>query len=233
VIVSEAAPTPLIGWGSATRCEGPRDELGMVLYPASEDDRCRLADFFRQLLNGQPEAVDWARSLAATDLVKKVIVAADRGAGWLNTAPIEDATWWKQPAFEASAGVSAWGGLLDVRRGERRAGFYAQRQLMGALRGRDRVQRLSLGSRDTRLYVVEGGAGKSWIAWYEPGSIALPGEPTPVRAVSFPTGSRRIRVEPAITRAGQRKAESRMFDSEGGVARLDLTPTPVFVYPVP
>jgi hypothetical protein len=233
VIVSEAAPAPLIGWGPATRCEGSSAELGLVLYPAVESDRCRLAGLFRELVDGRPEAVAWARGRAASDLVKKVIVAADRGAWWLNAAPIEDAEWWKRPAFEAGAGVSAWGGFLDVRRDQRRPVYWALHQLLRRLRGRERVQRLSLGLSDVRLYALDGPAGRAWIAWYEPGFVALPEDPTPTRAVSFPTGARRIRVEPVITRPEQTDPDSRLLESQGGIARLELTPTPVLVFPEP
>lgn len=231
VIVSETAPAPLIGWGPATRCEGPATELGLVLYPAVESDRCRLAGFFRELVEGRPEAVAWARARAASDLVKKVIVAADRGAWWLNAAPIEDAAWWQGPAFQAAAGISPWGGLLDVQRAEPRPAFWALHQLLRQLRGRERVRRLALGLSDVRLYALEGRAGRAWIGWYESGGVALPGEPAPTRAVSFPTGARRVRVEPVIARAEQATPGSHALDSPGGIARIELTTTPVIVFP--
>jgi hypothetical protein len=231
VIVTESAPAPLVAWGAATRCAGSPHTLGLVLPPAVEADRCRLADFFRKLVQERDEAVAWARGHAASELVKKVIVAADRGAWLVSAAPIEDAQWWQRPALEASAGVSPWGGLLDVGREERRPVFYALRQLMNALRGRDRVQRVPFDQGDVRLYVFDGPGGAGWIAWYEPDTLALPGDPTPKRAVYIGVPARRVRIESIITSPGQALPESRLLDTKHGAVRLELTPTPLLVYP--
>ncbi len=182
-------------------------------------------------MSGQGEAVAWARARAASDLVKKVIVAADRGAWLVSAAPIEDAHWWQRPALEASAGLSPWGGLLDVDRDERHPVFHALRQLMNALRGRDRVRRVPVEASDVRLYALGGPGGSGWIAWHEPDALALPGDPEPKRVVSIGVPGRRVRVEPIITRPGQSRPKSRLVATRRGAARLELTPTPVLVYP--
>ena len=231
IIVAESAPTPLVAWGSATRCNGAPHALGLVLPPAVEADRCRLAGFFRKLVSGRGEAVAWARARAASDLVKKVIVAADRGAWLVSAAPIEDARWWQRPALEASAGLSPWGGLLDMDRDERHPVFHALRQLMNALRGRDRVRRVPVETSDVRLYAFSGPGGPGWIAWHEPDALALPGDPEPKRAISIGVPGRRVRVERIITRPGQSRPKSRLIATRQGAARLELTPTPVLVYP--
>jgi hypothetical protein len=231
IIISESAPAPFVAWGSATRCTGAPYALGLVLPPAVEADRCRLADFFQKLVSGRDEAVAWARGYAASDLVKKVVVAADRGAWLVTAAPIEDARWWQRPALEASAGVSPWGGLLDVHHEERHPVFYALRQLMNALRGRDRVRRVPFERSDVRLYAFDGPGGVGWIAWYEPDALALPGDPEPKRAVSIGVPGRRVRVESIITRPGQALPESRLIATRQGAVGLELTPTPVLVYP--
>jgi hypothetical protein len=231
IIVTQSAPAPLVGWGSATRCKGASHALGLVMPPASESDRCRLAGFFRELVNGRDAAVAWARGQAASDLVKKVVVAADRGAWLVSTTPIEDAQWWQRPALEASAGLSPWGGMLDVDHEKRNPVFYALRQLMNGLRGRDLVQRVPLEDDDVRLYFIDGPGGSGWIAWHEPGGLALPGDPAPKRAVSIGISGRRVRVEPIITRPGQALPKSRMIATQRGEVRLELTPTPVLLYP--
>jgi hypothetical protein len=231
IIVTESAPAPLVAWGSATRCTGAPHALGLILPPAVEADRCRLAGFFQNLVSGQSEAVAWARARAASDLVKKVIVAADRGAWLLSAAPIEDAHWWQRPALEASAGLSPWGGLLDVDRDERHPVFHALRQLMSALRGRDRVQRVPVERSDVRLYALSGPGGSGWIAWHEPDALALPGDPEPKRVVSIGVPGRRVRVEPIITRAGQLRPTSRLITTRRGAVDLELTTVPLLVFP--
>ncbi|HEY5657320.1 MAG TPA: hypothetical protein VIY27_05985, partial [Myxococcota bacterium] len=231
ILVTESAPPPLVAWGAATRCSGSPHALGLVLPPAVEADRCRLADFFRSLVDGRDEAVAWAQRYAASELVKKVIVSADHGAWLVSAAPIEDAQWWKQPAFEASAGLSPWGGLLDVRTEERRPAFYALRQLMNALRGRERVRRVRLEQADVRLYTFEGPGGAGWIAWHEPEGLTLPSEPTPRRSIAFGVPGRRVRVEPIITQPGQALPRSRLVATRQGSIELEVTPEPVLVYP--
>jgi hypothetical protein len=231
IIVTQSAPAPLVAWGSATRCTGPAYALGLVLPPAVESDRCRLADFFRDLVSERDGAIAWARGRAASDLVKKVIVAADHGAWLLSAAPIEDAQLWQRPALEASAGMSPWGGLLVPGREERPPVFYALRQLVNALRGRDRVRRVPLPESDVRLYAFDGPGGSGWIAWHEPDALALPGDPEPSRTASIGVPGRRVRVEPIITRPGQALPKSRLIATQRGAVELELTPTPVLLYP--
>lgn len=233
VIISDTATTPFVAWGPATRCEGSAEELGLLVYPAVEEDRCRLADYFRDLVDGHGDTLAWIRAFAATDLVKKVVIAANRGVWLLNTSLVEDARWWKTRALEARTGNAAWAGLLDLEQRERRPAFFALRQLMGSLRGRDRVERLRLPRRDVRVYALDGPAGPAWVAWYEPRQLVLPGEPIPAAIVSFPTQSERVRIEEIITRPGQHEPDRLVVDTDGGTAWLEVTPTPAFVYPVP
>ena len=232
VIVTEVAPTPLVAWGPATRCAGPPYEIGLVSYPAREEDRCRLAEWFQKLVAGQDEALAWARARAALDLVKKLIVAADRGVWWLSVAPIEDAAWWTQPPFEAAAGLSPWGGLIDARRSEYRPVFYALRQLLQALGGRDQIRRIFVGPSDVRLYLFDGPAGPGWIGWYDPVRVHLPGDATLKRVVSLETGAVRVHLEPIITRPEQTEPAARVIGTQDGAVRLELTSTPLLVLPL-
>jgi hypothetical protein len=231
VILSDAAPTPLVAWGSATRCGATGPEMGIVLAPATEGDRCRLAGFFRDLVAGKPEALAWAQGFAASDLIKKVVVAADRGVWLVNVGPTEDAEWWKSEAFRAAAGVSAWGGLVDPQRDEMRPAFYALQQLLEGMRGRDRVQRVELDRRGLRLYAFDGPLGPAWIGWYAPAGIALPGDPIPTEIATIRAGTQRLRIEPLVTQSGRTKPETHVITTNDGTARIEFTPVPVFLYP--
>jgi hypothetical protein len=142
VIVSDSAANPLLGWGPATECSGAPQGQGLVLSPATEGDRCRLAAHFQALVDGEAAAVEWTRAFTASDAVKKVVVAASRDVWLINASLIEDVDWWTSEALEAGAGTAPWAGFLDVRRGELRPGWYALRRLLEGLRGRERVRRV-------------------------------------------------------------------------------------------
>jgi hypothetical protein len=231
IIVSETAPAPFIAWGPAVRCDASPDQMGIVIAPAVPDDRCRLASYFQDLLRGRHEVVAWTRSYAAADLVKKVVVAASHDVLLINTALVEDIGWWKAEPLLASAGTTPWSGLVDASRSERRPGFFALRQVMAALRGRDRVHRLEVERDDVRVYALDGPAGPLWIAWHEPAQLFLPGDPEPAAIVSFPAGVARVRVEPLATAGPESPARAVSLGTRGGIAWLELTPTPVFVRP--
>ena len=47
ILVSDSATSPLIAWGPATQCEGASQDMGRVVFPATEADRCRLASYFQ------------------------------------------------------------------------------------------------------------------------------------------------------------------------------------------
>jgi hypothetical protein len=231
VIVSDSAANPLLGWGPATECDGSPHRQALVLPPATEGDRCRLAAHFRALVDGEAEAVEWTRVFTACDAIKKVVVAASRGVWLIHASLLEDADGWTSEALAAGAGTAPWAGFLDVRGGERRPGWYALRRLLEGLRGRDRVRRVPLDRSDVRLYALEGPAGTAWIGWLDPGRVTLPGDPQPVSVVSFETGSERVRIEPIVTGTGQPESAAQALDTDGGVASIALTPLPVLIHP--
>jgi len=53
ILISDTVPTSFAGFGPATRCEG--DNLAVLLPPAREEDRCRLAEYFKRLVSGDRE----------------------------------------------------------------------------------------------------------------------------------------------------------------------------------
>jgi len=231
VIVSDSAANPLLGWGPATGCSEAPHRQGLVLYPATEDDRCRLAAHFQALVAGEATAVEWTQAFTASDAVKKVVVAASRDVWLINASLVEDVDWWKSEALEAGAGIAPWAGFLDVRSDERRPGFHALRRLLEGLRGRESVRRVSHDRSDVRLYALDGPAGTAWVGWLDPGHLTLPGEPQPVAVVSLTTGSERVRVEPIVSATGRSEDLAKPLDTEAGIASLELTPNPVFVHP--
>ncbi|TAK14138.1 MAG: hypothetical protein EPO32_03040, partial [Anaerolineae bacterium] len=142
IMISDTGTTPFIAWGPATSCDKNPNAMGRVIPPAVEEDRCRLADYFRRLVDGDKPTLEWAQAFSAADIVKKVVVAAEQGIFLINTAFTEDLLLLKLPIAQAGAGNSAWAGLVDLEQGEYRAGFYALQQLTGYLRGYESVTRL-------------------------------------------------------------------------------------------
>ena len=233
LVVSDSATTPFVAWGSATDCRAPATERGLLVGAAVEEDRCRLAAYFRSLVAGHRETLAWTRGFAAADLVKKVLIAADRRARLINLSLVEDLDWWQDPALEAGVGNAAWSGLVDLDARQRRPAYFALQQLMRALRGRDSVKRVPTPRDDVRVYAVEGAAGPVWVAWMEPRLLVLPGEPVPAAIVSFPIGAPRMRIEETVTHPGQQEPAPLEVDTVEGTAWLEVTPTPAFVHPVP
>jgi hypothetical protein len=77
VIVSDTIPTSYIAWGPATDCTGGAQ--GVLIPPATEADRCRLAAFFRKLVDGDPATLAWTRGFVAADHVQRTVIAAEQG----------------------------------------------------------------------------------------------------------------------------------------------------------
>lgn len=231
VIISDTAMTPWIAWGPAVSCDRPPAQMGVVIPPATEADRCRLAQYFRKLVDGDDATVRWTQGLAATDNVKRVIIAADRHVALINTAFIEDLVLLKLKLFGAGTGPSAWSGIIDLDRHERRAGYWALQQLMQHLRGYDDIHRVPAPSADVRVYEIRTGASKSWIVWLEPGSPLLPGEQIPSRSLVLTTGGSQVVLEPLIDRPGMTRPSRRTEKTPAGRLTLLVTPQPVFVLP--
>lgn len=236
IIISDTTPTSYIGWGSATRSEGPKERLGVLARPAREADRRRLAAYFTKLIAADPETLAWTRGFVAADHVQRTVVAAEQGIRLINLAFVGDiahATW---KIFEAGAGISAWGGAIRAQLGtgrilEKYPAFYAVQQLMGQLAGYRSIRRLPMADPQARVYEVQREDGRLWIAWRDPQAALLPEDGAPSLQVVLETGTRAVLVEPVITGMGQETAERRRLAAEGGRVRLELVHTPVYVLP--
>jgi len=204
--------------------------MGRIIPPAVEADRCRLADYFNELVAGEEVTLRWTQAFAAEDLVKKVVVSAEQGILLINTAFTEDLIWLKLPLFQAGAGTAAWAGLVDVERREFRAGFYALQQLRRHLDGYEHVARLTQSDDGIRVYEVARPQQTIWIAWYDPGRLILPGDPVPETVLRLELGASPVTVESLITQFGQTTPDRTVLSPEGGFIPLSLTSRPVFIY---
>lgn len=84
-----------------------------------------------------------------------------------------------------------------------------------------------------RVYELTRGGKESWIAWYDPNRVVLPGDSIPQTTLKLPTGDSTVHVETLIIRARQTKPEIETRRTEKGVVTLTLTPTPIFINGVP
>ncbi|MBI5708843.1 MAG: hypothetical protein HZC42_00820 [Candidatus Eisenbacteria bacterium] len=240
LVISDTSPSPFIAWGPATVVAGPPGKRGVVVPPATEADRLRLAAYFRRLLDGDPATVRWVHAFVAEDMAKKVVVAAEQGARLLDTSFMEDLEILKARLFHAAAGNSAWGGMVEVKvrplRDERevvelRPSFNAVRQVWSHLKDAAAVRRIATDDPRVRLYELSDADGaRGWIAWLEPGHLLLPGDPVPSAVVELQVpGDAMAQAELLITTPGQSEPARRAVRAQGGTFALDLTPTPVFV----
>lgn len=230
IIISDTGSTPFIAWGAATACGRPANQMGRLVPPATEVDRCRLADYFTKLVSADEDTLRWTQEFIAQDTVKRVVVAADQRIVLIDTAFTEDLLLLKLGIAQAGAGTAAWAGLVDFDRKEYRPVYYALQQLIENLGEYDHFARIAVGNDDgIRVYEVEEAGQRFWIAWYDPGTLVLPGDAVPQASVQWETGAASVRVEGlAISSAGP---ESQTVQASDGVISITLTLSPVFIYP--
>lgn len=159
--------------------------------------------------NADPATARWTWLQAAENLVKRVVIAADRKADLVTAAAVED--------------------VLDPAGGERRPGFHALARLTGALRGARAVRRIPTGDSTLHVYAVDRPGGRCWIAWLDPRRAVLPEESIPTRPLTLPVGALGVVVQPLVTAADQ--ADAGRFAVAAGDSRVTLpvTPTPLLI----
>jgi len=235
IIISDTATTPFIAWGPATRCTGQPAQLGIVVPPAVEADRCRLAEYFTRLVSGDAEAVRWTRAHAAADLVKKVTLAAEQGIELIDAWSVEDIWLLKLPLFAASAGTAAWAGmaewLVDPFTQERtlvarRPALAAVEQIVRHLGTAATIERIADPDPRVRLFRLAGAAGAGWIGWLETSPLVLPGDPVPWLDVTVVAPAAPVVAESV---AGSGHPTCYHLSSVPGSLSLRLTPAPVLV----
>lgn len=231
IVISDTSTNPYISFGQATNCTSTIK--GVIIYPATEDDRCRLAAYFTKLINNDANSLAYVRQISAEDISKKIIVAAANGVTRINPAFTEDIAILKK-ATSAGAGNAAWGGVVDTSSNfltnvrtvkSKFPGFYALQQTQSKLKQYDSVKRITTSDEKVRIYEVKNGTTTSWIAWYEPGKIYLPGESVPSVVSALPNITGTVNIEKLIVKSGQTVSEKTTSDA----AKLVLTPTPLFI----
>ncbi|HPO12165.1 MAG TPA: hypothetical protein PLI09_01865 [Candidatus Hydrogenedentes bacterium] len=244
LVISDTVPTPFIGWGPGTTCEGVVESLGIVLAPAVEADRCRLADYFTNLVNEDPATLDWVHGFVAADMTRMVVSAADQGIEFINTSFMEDLWPLNTPLFRASAGNTAWAGMVQTALNfftqehnitGYRPLFYALQQLARRLDNYNVVERIETDDPNVWLFRVlhtdASDLPDFWIAWYDPGVLVLPGDVIPETTLALESTAQNVVVETLITQAGQTTPQTTTIPVSEGVAVVSLTPTPVFIAP--
>jgi hypothetical protein len=238
IIVSDTIPEMFVAWGAATKCGLNPLQMGTILWPAIENDRCRLADYFTKLVSNDQAAVAWTQGFVASDTVKKVITAAEQGVMLINTSYMEDLVQLKWPVFNAGAGTSAWAGMVELGWGwcKKRAGYYALGQTLNALRNYDSVTRITKEfdgtAIDPRLHIyqiIKKDGHIGWVAWFDPGYLVLPGDPVPTYNLTCYPGGSSITVEPMIFNAGQSQPTPYVIKTPQGAVTITFSPYPVFV----
>ncbi len=236
IFISDTTPTPFIAWGSATEPKSPFK--GIVVPPATEADRDRLAPYFRKLIDKDKTAIEWNHSFVASDMVKKSVIAAEQGVALINTSFMEDLLLLQinLPLVAGGAGTSAWAGMVEARVDAlteqrtlvgKRPSFYALGQVQKHLKGYENMQRLKVADERIRLYKWTQGKSPVWIAWLETGKLLLPGDTAPKAKVILKAGDGEFIIEPVIDQAGQIKASA--TKANGPIVEIELTLRPVYV----
>lgn len=232
ILISDTFPTSYAGWGAATTCKG--FGLAILVPPATEADRCRLAAYFTKLVNKDAVTLAWTRAFVAADQVQRTIIAAEQGIKVINLSFTTDLPFLTSPALRAGAGISAWGGAVQANGFggtvvARYPLFHAIRQMMGYLNGYRTISRVAMPDRQARVYRIDGAGPTVWVAWRDPKGVLLPEDGTPSLDVVLPFSSARATVEPVITAAGKVSARPIVVNAVNGQLRLSLNHTPVYI----
>jgi len=227
VMISDTGSTPFIAWGPATVCDRPQNQMGRLVPPATEADRCRLADYFTRLVGADIATLQWTREFIAKDTVKRVVVAAEQGVVLINTAFTEDLLLLKLGLAQAGAGTAAWAGLVDFDKKELRPVFYALQQLIAEMDSYTRISRVLFEDPGVRLYELEKEGQPAWIAWYDPGKLYLPDDSLPQTTLQFDFGAAKVTVSEIAIAAGG--AVSQVIEAVDGVVSITLGYSPVFI----
>ncbi|MBI1903467.1 MAG: hypothetical protein HYS13_20380 [Planctomycetia bacterium] len=235
IVISDTAPNPLIGWGSAIHDKGPVNLLGVILPPGVEADRPRLAAHFKKLLDKDKAALEWTQAFVATDMVQKVVIASEQDVALVNTSFTEDHVLFQK--LLAGEGAAAWAGMAETKLHPDntrtvtglRPNFYAIQQLQRRFPRRVDVKRVATTDPSIRAYAWRPGGKPVFVAWLDPGKVFLPGEPAPEKRFSLKVGNGTFAIEPMISRAGQTMPETVPAAVQGGEIELTVTPWPVYV----
>lgn len=232
IIISDTSINPFISFGPAIDCERVPQLMGLTFYPATDDDRCRLADYFKRVLDGDEDTVEWMRGYVAADMVKKVVIAAEQGIELINTAFTTDLPLLDSRLGQAGAGNAGWGGMIHIPSGTTHANFHAMKQLLGHIDGYSSVERLDVtGAEGTRVYRFAVDGRGVFVAWYDPPFLVLHGDDAETSTITFDAGADSVAVESMIAGVGQTEPDSATGATDDGKFDITLDQSPVYVIP--
>lgn len=234
VIISDTVPTSYIGWGPATNCKGR--VRGVLAHPATEADRCRLAEYFKKLIQKDRKTLNWTRGFIAADHVQRTIIAAEQGVELINLSFVADLPGMTGKIFKGGAGIAAWGGALRLNPWsgiikEKYPLFYAIRQMMSHIKDATAFQRIDMGDEQARVYRLDRPRGPIWIAWRDPQSVLLPDSGQPSLSVALDIKTTWAFLETVITEPKVETPTRRKVPTESGRLRFNITHTPIYVLP--
>ena len=227
MIISDSAPTSFAGLGIATKCEG--NGLSVMLPPATEADRCRLAEYFKKLIDNDPEYIGWLRRFLAGDVVQRVVVAAEQGIELIDTAFTGDLPGANLAIFQAAAGNSGGGGMVDYVGGRvtgKRPAYYSLQQLQENIRGYESIVKVNTADPDIRLYKVTKQEKEFFILWYGYRSLYLPEDDIPSKNVQIDIGASSVTIEAMKTSPD---IDQRAAETPNGLLSIAITPEPVYI----
>jgi len=227
--------TGLNGWGPAA-CP-LRPNSGWLGHPATEADRCRVAEALNALADNSgadhDQAIAWIRGETAAGIVRKVVVAAGEGVAGINIGNVED--WEPLMLTLGGAGTSPWQGMVDRNMLTRefygyRPGYYALTQVAEVIHAYDSVERLDLGDDHIYVYRFVLDDGRTVIvAWADTG-LYLPGEVMATRPIQVPVGTDSpVRLEWTVTSGSEPVVEA--LTPENGEVTVEVGQVPAFVWP--
>lgn len=228
IIISDTAPTSFAGLGSATRTSG--DGLAIMLPPATEADRVRLAKYYKKLIANDQEYISWLRNFLAGDVVQRVVIAADQRIALIDTAFTGDLPGANLAIFQAGAGNSGWGGMVDYDGGRvtgKRPAYFALQQLQENIRGYKSIVRVDTGDKDVRLYKVEKQGKEFFIVWYGYQKLYLPEDALPQKNVQIDVGTSEVVIEKMKT---SQDVTRRLEQTSNGTLSVTITPEPFYIF---
>jgi hypothetical protein len=231
VIVGSVLVTPFVAGGPATSCTLDPEVMGVILPPAREEDRCRLASYFQRLVRKDDYTRLWVQRFASADLVKKVLLAAEHGVVLINASLTEDLSPLQDAGFAGAAGNAPWGGMLDSRGGQLRPSFFALRQLNQHMHGFTGVRRMPTADDAIRVYRIQRPRGNLWIAWVEPDTLMLPEDNVVAREIDLPVQAANVLLERMITQPGLLRSRPQLLITTAGTVTVTVGQQPVFVFP--
>lgn len=227
IIISDTAPTSFAGLGPATVTEGKN--LAVMLPPATEADRSRLAQYFKKLISNDTGYINWLRNFLAGDVVQRVVVAAEQRIGLIDTAFTGDLPGATSAIFQAGAGNSGWGGMVDyqgVQVTGKRPAYYSLQQLQENIRGYESIVRVKT-DEDIRLYRVTKQGEEFFIVWYGYEKLYLPEDQLPIKNVEIDVGASKVTIEKMKTSPDILRNS---VDIVNGILSLTITPEPLYIF---